>query len=99
MVNMNKMKEEALRRKREHEKKELEKQMAASKAASKRSGRKRSHGSASGRRSNPSAQRALAQQQQLRPKKRKRSVSRWVLDILLVLGALLVIVIILSPFR
>lgn len=101
MVDMSKMKEEALRRKREHEEKELRKQMSSSKRrassrASSRGGRSSARG---GARENPSAQRALAQRQGAQPRKKKRSVSRWVLDILLVLGALLVLVIILSPFR
>jgi len=99
MVDMAKMKEQALQRKREHEERELRKQMKGSKSSSRRSassnsGRGRSR---AGGRSNPSAQRALAQQR-VQPKKRKRSISRWVLDILLVLGALLVIVIMFNPF-
>jgi len=100
MVDMTKMKEQALQRKREHEERELRKQMGGSKSSSRRpSSRSDSRGrSRAGGRSNPSAQRALAQQQ-ARPKKRKRSISRWVLDILLVLGALLVMVIVLNPFR
>lgn len=96
MADMSKMKEQALQRKREHEERELRKQMDKSK---RRPSRSSSRGrSGAGGRSNPSAQRALAQQS-ARPKKRKRSISRWVLDILLVLGALLVMVMVLSPYR
>ncbi|WP_114418362.1 hypothetical protein [Marinospirillum perlucidum] len=105
MVDMAKMKEQALQRKREHEEKELRKQMGGSKSSARRGSSRGSSRSGSSRgrsqtrgRANPSAQRALAAQQQRKPKKRKRSISRWVLDILLVLGALLVIVVFLNPF-
>lgn len=94
MVDMAKLKEEALQRKRQHEEKELKKQL--------NKGKKPRNSSASSSRSsrgstarNPSAQRALAKQP---PKKRKRSVSRWVLDILLFLGALLIMVMMINPF-
>lgn len=99
MVDMAKMKEQALRRKQEHEEKELRRQMKRSKSASRRSSsRSANRSNAGGRgRANPSAQRALAQQR-TRPKKAKRSISRWVLDILLVLGALFVILMIFNPF-
>lgn len=101
MVDMAKMKEEALQRKRQHEEKELKKQLGLDKRPARRSSssasRERTRTTARGTARNPSAQRALAQRPQ--PKKRKRSVSRWVLDILLVLGALLVVLVMLSPFR
>ncbi|SFW98471.1 hypothetical protein [Marinospirillum alkaliphilum] len=100
MVDMAKMKEEALQRKRQHEEKELKKQLGLDKRPARRSSsasRERTRTAGRGTTRNPSAQRALAQRPQ--PKKRKRSVSRWVLDILLVLGALLVVLVMLSPFR
>lgn len=97
MVDMAKLKEEALQRKRQHEEKELKKQLDKSKRPAKRSStsssrnRPRNAGGA-----NPSAQRALTRTAQ--PQKRKRSVSRWVLDILLFVGALLVVLIMFNPF-
>jgi len=97
MADMSKMKEQALQRKREHEERELRKEMGKSKRRPSSRGDSRGRSRAGGR-GNPSAQRALAQQR-TQPKKRKRSISRWVLDILLVLGALLVIVMVLNPFR
>ncbi|MBE0506041.1 MAG: hypothetical protein IBX50_04880 [Marinospirillum sp.] len=94
MVDMAKLKEEALQRKRQHEEKELKKQL--------NKGKKPRSSSASSSRSNrgsvarnPSAQRALAKQP---PQKRKRSVSRWILDILLFLGALLIMLMMINPF-
>lgn len=97
MVDMAKLKEEALQRKRQHEEKELKKQLDKSKRPAKRSStsssrnRARTAGGA-----NPSAQRALAHT--AKPQKRKRSVSRWVLDILLFVGALLVVLMMFNPF-
>lgn len=97
MVDMAKLKEEALQRKRQHEEKELRKQVSRSKRPARRSSASRSRTSpAKGAARNPSAQRALAR---TRPKKAKRSVSRWVLDILLILGALMVVIFMFSPFR
>ncbi len=97
MVDMAKLKEQALERKRQHEEKELRKQVSRSKRPARRTSASGSRSStARGAARNPSAQRALAKRTQ--PRKRKRSVSRWVLDILLVLGALIVILIMFNPF-
>jgi len=97
MVDMAKLKEDALQRKRQHEEKELRKQVSRSKRPARRAPASRSSTARSGTR-NPSAQRALAAKR-TQPKKRKRSVSRWVLDILLFLGALIVVIIMFNPFR
>lgn len=97
MVDMAKLKEDALQRKRQHEEKELRKQVARSKRPARKPSASGSRASARGAANNPSAQRALANKAQ--PKKRKRSVSRWVLDILLFLGALIVVIFMFNPFR
>ncbi|SEI46349.1 hypothetical protein SAMN05421831_102147 [Allopseudospirillum japonicum] len=96
MVDMAKLKEEALKRKRDHEEAERRKQMKPQKSASssarraaKPGGAKRSGASAQGKEHTSKGQAA--------PKK-KRSVSRWVLDILLFLGALLVLTLMFNPF-
>ncbi|NLW03995.1 MAG: hypothetical protein GX029_02020 [Pseudomonadaceae bacterium] len=93
MVDMAKLKEDALQRKRQHEEKELRKQVAGSKKPA-----RRTSGSRGGKtRGNASAQRDLAERP--KAKKSKRSVSRWVLDILLFLGALIVVILMFNPFR
>ena len=98
MVDMAKLKEQALERKRQHEEKELRKQVSRSKRPARRTSASGSRGNtAKGAARNPSAQRALEKRAQ--PKKRKRSVSRWVLDILLFLGALITVIIMFNPFR
>jgi len=95
MVDMAKLKEDALQRKRQHEEKELRKQVSRSKRPARRTSASRSKAKGGAR--NASAQRALATKR-TQPKKRKRSVSRWVLDILLFIGALIVVVVMFSPF-
>lgn len=97
MVDMAKLKEDALQRKRQHEEKELRKQVSRSKRPARRAPASRTSTAKGGAR-NASAQRALTAKRP-QPKKRKRSVSRWVLDILLFLGALIVVVIMFNPFR
>ncbi len=94
MVDMAKLKEDALRRKQEHEEKELKRQMQRRKSAAPR--KKNTASSRTAQR--PAARGARTQVVQAQPKKRKRSISRWVLDILLVLGALLVMVMFINPF-
>lgn len=94
MVDMAKLKEDALQRKRQHEEKELRKQVSGSKRPARRSSASR------GRKTRGNARNA-AQPNTATPskaRKKKRSVSRWVLDILLFLGALMVVIFMFSPF-
>lgn len=96
MVDMAKLKEDALQRKRQHEEKELRKQVSSSKRPARKAPASR-NSAAKGRTRGSSSQRALATKRP-QTKKRKRSISRWVLDILLFLGALIVVIIMFSPF-
>lgn len=97
MVDMAKLKEDALQRKRQHEEKELKKQVLGNKKPARRTSASGSRGSRTrGSARNSSAQGNAAQQPKV--KKNKRSVSRWVLDILLVLGALIVVMLMFNPF-
>ncbi len=94
MVDMAKLKEDALQRKRQHEEKELRKQVSGSKRPARRSSASR--GSKTRGNARNAAQPNTATPSKAR--KKKRSVSRWVLDILLFLGALMVVIFMFSPF-
>ncbi|HKM15573.1 MAG TPA: hypothetical protein VJY63_06595 [Marinospirillum sp.] len=96
MVDMAKLKEDALQRKRQHEEKELKKQVSGSKKPARRTSASGSRGSKTRGSARNSAQGNMVAQP--KGKKNKRSVSRWVLDILLVLGALIVVMLMFNPF-
>lgn len=93
MVDMAKLKEDALQRKRQHEEKELRKQVSGSKKPARRASATKSRASKT---RSAAPQRGAAERP--KAKKAKRSVSRWVLDILLFLGALIVVIIMFNPF-
>lgn len=94
MVDMAKMKEQAMQRKREHDEKELRKQLGSSRRPAPRRSSRAAPKSSSSRRGQP----APAAAPRAKPKKAKRSISRWALDILLFLGTLLALIVWLVPF-
>lgn len=82
------LKEQALERKRAHMKKQLEAEVAKSRRASnKRTPARRSRNSA-----------ASTQAEAAKPAKKKTSVSKIAIEVLLVLGAILVLVFLFNPF-
>lgn len=93
MVDMAKMKAQALERKRQHEEKELRKQLGMSKRPARRAPRSRTE---SASHATARVQATAAQQRRGKPKKAKRSVSRWALDALLVLVGLMVMLALVS---
>ena len=100
MQNMRKLKEDALRRKQEFEEKqrheELQKQRKMNGGRPRpRPERRRP---AQSRSAAPARNKAAAPQRPVMRKKARRTPARWVLDTLLVLGALIVLVVMFNPY-
>lgn len=105
MVDMAKLKEDALRRKHEHEQMERRRNARKRQSARRQSGATKQEVAGSSRSTRNTSARGSAKAQPQRKtsthpahKKKKRSVSRWVLDILLVLGGLFIVLMIVNPF-
>lgn len=89
MANLANLKEQALERKRAHMKKQLEAEVAKSrKASSRRTPARRSRNNSS----------ASTQAAPAKAVKKKSSVSKIAIEVLLVLGAILVLVFLFNPF-
>ncbi len=93
MADMNKLKEDALRRKQEFEDKKRSEEFRKQRDRSNRSSHKKRDRDASGRGRKGQAKPAM----QVR-KKAKKTPMRWVVDILLVLGTLLVLIMLFNPY-
>ena len=88
MADMNKLKQDALRRKQEFEDKKRSEEFRKQKNRSVKSGRQKREKAAA----------AAKQKQAMQKKKPKKSPARWVVDILLVLGALLLLIVLFNPY-
>lgn len=93
MADMNKLKEDALRRKQEFEDKKRSEEFRKQRDRSKRSSHKKHDRDASGRGRKGQAKPAMPVR-----KKAKKTPMRWVVDILLVLGTLLVLIMLFNPY-
>ncbi|WP_157834584.1 hypothetical protein [Oceanospirillum beijerinckii] len=85
---MNKLKQDALRRKQEFEDKQRAAEFRKQRDRSVKSGRKKREQAAA----------AAKQKQGMQKKKPKKSPARWMVDILLVLGAMLVLIMLFNPY-
>ncbi|WP_028304110.1 hypothetical protein [Oceanospirillum maris] len=99
MQNMRKLKEDALRKKQEfEEKKRNEEFRKQRKMAGGHTRANQSRNGTKGRKSQAGKGKAGAQVQPQMRKKPKRTPARWIIDTLLVLGALMVLVVLFNPY-
>lgn len=97
MVDMSKLKDDALRRKQEHEELERRKQLASMTSSGNNRGAARGRSTNRNVSSSRNLKKTTAQNRSKNLNKRgvkapKKNMNRWVIDILLVLGALIVVV-------
>ena len=93
MANMQKLKEDALRRKHEHEEKQRKEELRKMKSGRPRSGKERERPSARNQRGKTDTPAPVSAR-----RKPKKTPARWVVDILLVLGALMLLVMMFNPY-
>ena len=98
MQNMKKLKEDALRRKREFEEKQRNQELQQQRRTSGGRPRPDRHRSAATRNQKAADSRHKAQAPAAHHKKPRKTPARWVLDILLILGTLMVLVMLFNPY-